>query len=230
MTEGVERELLRLEREAGLATAVLAAGEVTGHAVVLTSAFNPPTVGHTALLSAAALAVGANSQLALLTTRNVDKGLYGASLADRVGMLLALRDELPGLGVAASNQAKIVDQAAALRQRVPRGAFDMVVGFDTLGRVFERRYYRDMEGELAPFFRVHRVIAANRGEVSRAEVESWVRANGGRFGERIVVADMPAEAAQASSTEARAGVGREGQVPVPASVREYIARERLYRG
>jgi nicotinamide-nucleotide adenylyltransferase len=203
---------------------------LSGRVVVLPSAFNPPTIGHTALLREAARLAAATTQLALLTTRNVDKDLHGASLADRVGMLLSLRTEIPDLTAAACNQARIVDQAYALSHTFPGATFDFVVGFDTLERLFARRYYRDMTAELAPFFEQHGVLAANRGDVSAAAVENWVTQHAGAFARHIQVIEVHADAAAASSTQVRTGLQAGGvSLPVTEPVRRYIEARGLYK-
>jgi nicotinic acid mononucleotide adenylyltransferase len=207
----------------------MAAG-LSGHAVVLPSAFNPPTVGHTALLREASRLAAATSQLALLTTRNVDKGIHGASLAERVQMLLVLRTGMPELIAAACNQARIVDQARALARSFPGATFDFVVGFDTLERLFEPRYYTDMAAELAPFFAQHRLMAANRGDVSTAAVREWVGMHAGEFASRIQVMEVDPAAAAASSTRARQGLQSGGEdLPVAEPVRRYIQAHGLYK-
>ncbi len=203
---------------------------LTGHAVVLPSAFNPPTIGHAALLRGASRLAGATTQLALLTTRNVDKGLHGASLADRVGMLLSLRSDTPELSAAACNQARIVDQASALKRSFPGATFDFVVGFDTLERLFAPRYYSGMDAELAPFFQQHQVLAANRGDVSAAAVREWVGKHAGEFASRIQVMEVDPAAAAASSTEVRQALQRGGEhLPVAEPVRRYIEAHSLYK-
>ena len=229
MDDSLEIELGELEAEPHPAARVFGGKPVAGRAVVLPSAYNPPTIGHVALLESAAAAAGVECQLALLTTRNVDKGMYGASLADRVRMLLALGEGAPNLAVAASNQARIVDQATVLRRSFPALEFDVIVGFDTLVRLFEPRYYTDMNAELEPFFLRHRVIAANRGGVSSEEVRDWVEHAAPAFVPRIVVIEVSAEAAAASSTGARTGIaGGVPVLPVPESVRAVIERRGLY--
>src|SRR5690606_30050650 len=98
--------------------------------------------------------------------------------------------------VLASNAARIMDQGRALRAAYPGAAFDFVVGFDTLVRVFEPRYYDDMVRELNPFFRDHRLIATNRGELSVEDVEEFLNRNIVRdFAERIVVCEIPDDCA-----------------------------------
>lgn len=205
-------------------------GAFSGAAAVLPSAFNPPTLAHEHLLQRALDAFGLTHAVALLTTRNVDKGVHGASLADRIGMLLALSEEWPELSVAASNQARIIDQAQALTTAFPGTEFDFIVGFDTLERLFARRYYSDMESELAPFFTRHRVLAANRGEVEAHHVGQWVRENADAFAGRIELLEIDEFPASLSSTRVRDALAEGADaLHLPPAVARYVSEHRLYR-
>ena len=231
VTPDISATLELLDAAADPAAARFDAGpRFSGEVAVLPSAFNPPTLAHEHLLRRALAAFGLRQAAALLTTRNVDKGLYGAGLADRVGMLLALNAEWPDLGVLASNKARIIDQAAALSAAFPSVRFDFVVGFDTLERLFARRYYTDMEAELAPFFTRHRVLAANRGAAAAEDVRQWIDRHSGRFAERILALEIEEHPASLSSTKARerAAAGEETD-DLPAPVARYIAEHGLYR-
>ncbi len=231
VTGNVARQLEELDREPGpRARRFDSETALRGRTAVLPSAFNPPTLAHEHLLRTALSAFGLEHALALLTTRNVDKGVHGASLADRVGMLLAMREEWPALSVAASNQARIIDQALALTGAFPSATFDFVVGFDTLERLFARRYYADMEAELAPFFERHRVLAANRGAIEAHEVAAWIHANAGAFSNRILLLEIGKEPASLSSTRAREAASMDtGDLAAPAAVARYVREHGLYR-
>ncbi len=203
---------------------------LSGRVAFLPSAYNPPTLGHLRLLHEALALDGVDSVAAMLTTRNVDKAISGAALADRIGMLLALHESHPDFAVTAANAARILEQADALSREMSGAGVDVVVGFDTLIRLFEPRYYRDVERELAGFFANHRVIAANRGDETLEGVERWVRENAGDFQDRILVREIDAAAALVSSTKAReAATERPERMPVPPRVRQYIEARGLYR-
>ena len=204
-------------------------GVLRGAVAVLPSAFNPPTRAHLYLLKAAAEELEA-TPAALLTTKNVAKEAHGANHVQRVEMLLAARQSLPGLVVLASNQARIIDQAAVLNAAFPSAEIAMVVGYDTLVRLFDPVYYGNMEAELAPFFAAHRVVAANRAEHGVDEVETYIRGVPERFRERIVALEIDDDHAALSSTAARghAADGVESDV-LPPEVAEYVRRHGLYR-
>lgn len=209
-----------------------AAASLSGRVAVLPSAFNPPTSAHLALLDVAVATANVNVPAALLSTKNVDKGLHGASLAQRVEMLLALKSSRPSIAVLATNAARIADQAAALRAAHSSAEFDFVVGFDTLVRLFEPRYYAgDMNPQLETFFTHHRVLAANRGvaglDALRAYIEREVPAE---FRDRIILNRLDDHPAGLSSTLARDEAARTGRpLSVPPEVADYIERHGLYR-
>jgi nicotinic acid mononucleotide adenylyltransferase len=207
----------------------------TGRVAVLPSAYNPPTLAHRHLLDSAARVDGVSASAALLSTRNVDKGVFGASLGDRIGMLLAEHSGPPQFAVLATNAARLADQGEALLQHFPGLAFDFVVGYDTLIRLFDARYYTDMPAELAAFFAHHRVIAANRAEATVVQVEEFVVREATAFAHRIVVHEIPPGPASLSSTHARslsqaweaAADEIVTQVVSPA-VADYISEHGLY--
>jgi nicotinic acid mononucleotide adenylyltransferase len=196
-----------------------------GPRVVLPSAFNPPTEAHLALMTLAADLLE-SQPAALLTTRNVAKGVEGAPLEDRVGMLLAARTEQPRIAVLVANAARFVDQARALRTAY-RSHFDFVAGYDTLIRIFDRRYYEDMERELAELFAHHRLVATNRADAGIDEVRRFVRDRARAYAERIIPLEVPAGAASLSSTAARESAGAE-IAGVPPAVTAYIRARGLY--
>ena len=233
MVETLAERLAALAAEEAPAAARFDPGEgLRGGWAVLPSAFNPPTRAHLRLLDLAEGVEDVSGGAALLTTRNVAKGVEGASLADRIGMLLAARESRPGLAVLAANQARIVDQAAALRGAWPEARFDFVLGYDTLVRLFDEQYYDGpMEAELDPFFERHRVIAANRGEVTVAEMGAWVAERASRWAERIVAVGLGEEHRAMASSEVRALVGAGGASgDVPEEVAAYIRANGLYAG
>lgn len=197
---------------------------------MLPSAFNPPTRAHFRLLEAAAEAMN-GTPAAMLTTRNVAKGTHGASHVQRMEMLLAAWKSLPGLAVLACNQARIIDQAAVLAETFPGVEFAIIVGYDTLVRLFDPVYYEDMDAELAPFFARNRLAATNRAEHRIDEVEAYVAAQAAGIRERITLLEIDDDHASLSSTAARlhAADGLDSHVLLP-EVAAYVRVHRLYRG
>jgi len=224
--ESIEATLAQVNREGGVARFDGGAFRESDAIAVLPSAFNPPTRAHLELLREGSAAVGA-TPAALLTTRNVDKGLAGASLSQRVEMLMASRASLD-MGVLATDAARFVDQANRLRTAYPASRIDFIAGYDTLVRIFDERYYTpgEMAQVLDAFFGRHRIVATNRGDASTADVEAFLRSLvPERFRARIVLAEVSAEASAMSSTAARAAV--DGGMLTP-EVAAYIRSRGLY--
>jgi nicotinamide-nucleotide adenylyltransferase len=201
-----------------------------GRVAVLPSAFNPPTAAHLHLLEVAREVDGVQQTAALLSTRNVAKGVFGASLAHRIGMLLAIHAVDPWVAVLATNAARLADQSRALRAAYPASGFDFVVGHDTLIRLFDPVYYDDMAADLSAFFGQHRVIATNRGDASIEAVQAFVDTQAGGFADRIIVREIDHHPASLSSTSAREAVaGGLHPVSVASPVADYIREHALYR-
>lgn len=233
MAGTIEERLAELARSEAPAVVRFDAAEgLRGGWAVLPSAFNPPTRAHLRLLDLAQGVAGVEGGAALLTTRNVAKGVEGASLEDRIGMLLATSESRPGLAVLGANQARIADQAAVLRTTWPEASFDFVLGYDTLVRLFDQQYYTGaMEAVLDPFFERHRVIAANRKEVTEGEMREWVAEQASRYAERIVTVALDQEHGRMASSAIRARIeAGEGSDDLPEGVAEYIREHGLYEG
>jgi len=223
--------LARLEAEpAPAALRFDATAPLAGPVAFLPAAFNPPTIAHLRLLERAARAVAA-APAAVLTTRNVDKGITGAPLPDRVQMLLAARRDGHDVAILAANAARIIDQVAALERSFPGVDPTPVVGFDTLVRLFDPRYYTSMSAELDPFFERRRVIAANRGPHALEAVAEWLHRHAPDYADRVILVELEADLAVISSTQARE-LAAAGQLPdlVPPSVRAILAERRYYAG
>ncbi|GIW18463.1 MAG: hypothetical protein KatS3mg064_1620 [Tepidiforma sp.] len=201
---------------------------LAGPVAFLPAAFNPPTLAHLRLLQRAAEAAAAHPA-AVLTTRNVDKAVTGAPLPARVEMLLAARRDGHEVAVLAANAARIIDQVAALEAAFPAADPTPVVGFDTLVRLFDPRYYADMAAELDPFFERRRIIAANRGPHALEAVAEWLHQNARDYAARVILVELDAEHAAMSSTLAR-DLAAAGRLPdlVPPSVRAILAERGYY--
>lgn len=229
MTEDeIHARLAGVQAARGQAVARFDAGPPFGRPVaLLPSAFNPVTNAHIELLR---LAAHYGDPAALLSTRNVDKGVYGASLEHRAGMLLAAA-RVHHFAVLATNAARFVDQARALRGAFPALRFDFVAGYDTLVRLFEPRYYDDLDGDLTEFFSHHRLIAVNRGDVPAEAVGGYLSTGAPAvYRERIAVETLADTHAGVSSTVARSEIEAQGGTrDVPPEVAAYIQQHRLYR-
>jgi PncC family amidohydrolase len=173
---------------------------------VLSSAFNPPTAAHVTLAERATAACDLDMVLLELSKVNVDKRVYGASLAERLWMLWHFAAGMGSAGagwlaVGAGSHARFVDKAAGLP---PTVALYFIVGFDTLVRVFDAEYYTDLEAELRELFDQSQFIVANRGERDVADVHAFLQEPlPQRYADRIHVVALDDFHAGLSSTLVR---------------------------
>jgi nicotinic acid mononucleotide adenylyltransferase len=176
---------------------------------------------------------GSDEVLLLLAKVNVEKGLFGAPLEARLLMLEALAGTRPTWSAAAANRARFVDKAEALRPLYPdRTDLRFVVGYDTLVRLFDPRFYGDMPSELDRLFGSSRFLAVNRGEQDPAAVRRLLDGPEARaYRDRFEVLELDPRHAAMSSSEARERL-RGGEAVgdlVPEAVEGMIGRMGLYR-
>ena len=203
-----------------------------GRVAVLPASFNPPTLAHLELLDLSKAVTGTHSAAAMLTTQNVSKIIHEESLRHRLAMLMAVR-LTSDLHVLGCNKARIVDQALVLSATFPNCLFDFIVGFDTLIRFFDERFYdnsQSMTRELSVFFTGCRLITANRNDDDVNKVYKWIDDNSGSWKESIIVLELNETIRYVSSTIAREAI-KEGRASTFLSplVQDYITRNNLYR-
>lgn len=136
------------------------------------------------------------------------------------------------MAVLATNQARLADQSRALDASLPGVEFDFVVGYDTLVRLFDERYYSDMDAELVPFFARHRLIATNRAHHTLKEVRRFVQDHptACAHAPRILIRQLEDEPASYSSSASRDHAASGDDLPqLPPPVAAYIRRHNLYR-
>lgn len=144
---------------------------------VFSGSFNPPTIAHERLCQIAQKTLGLEEVLLLLAIVNVDKPLFGFSLEERIEMMVALAKSHEGWSAAVCNHGRFVEKAQAILKVYPRGTkLWFLVGYDTLVRVFESRFYPDrpMEEALRELFSVASFAVASRGEAGEEVVRAFL--------------------------------------------------------
>ncbi len=181
-----------------------------GTLLCLSASFNPLTVAHERLVAEAGRTVPPGEILFLLALANVDKEIVGFPTADRLKILLGYAGGRPMLSVAAVSHGRFVDKARAIRPAYPPGTrLAFILGFDTLVRLFEPRYYTDMARELREFFAAAEVVAANRAPAPPEAVTAFLdRPEVRPFRERIHPFCLPADIAAVSATAVRQRLAR----------------------
>jgi nicotinamide-nucleotide adenylyltransferase len=210
---------------------------------ILDSSFNPPTNAHLALALSALSWNERPTVLLLLAIQNADKQAKPASFDHRLEMmeLLARRIEATSSAIAMialSKHPRFVDKAKEVAISFPSiKEFVWLVGYDTLIRILDKKYYTEaLEESLRAFWEKNRIVCAIRGN------ESMERSFLGKVcsGE---LDDVPASWAnyikiiepvgkEDSSTRARkaaaGGQWEEVKKVVPEEIAAYIQKEQLY--
>jgi len=185
-------------------------GERAGQLLCLSASFNPLTVAHTWLSHEASRLFPPDEVLLLLARANVDKLVEGLPLERRLSMLVHFVESHPTFSVAACSHGRFVDKAEAIRRHYPPGTrLAFIVGFDTLVRLFDPKYYPDLSASLSALFGASEFIAANRAPDPPEAVTTFLaRPDVAPYAQRIHVIQLPPEIAEISATEVRARLAR----------------------
>jgi nicotinic acid mononucleotide adenylyltransferase len=213
--EGLTQILAGLDPQAAprLALVRQAVGGLGGEAgtlLCLDASFNPPTAAHMALVAEAARILPPGEILLTLATANVDKAVVGFPLARRLTFLLRIAETRPAVSVGAVSHGRFVDKAAAIRPHYPPGTrLVFLLGFDTLVRLFDPRYYTDPGPELAALFSAAECVAANRAPDPPEAVHRFLaRPEVRPHADRIHVVQLPDTVAAISASRVRARLAR----------------------
>lgn len=197
---------------------------------VLSASFNPMTNAHLEMALISKRELGLEGILLLLAKVNVDKPIFGASLTDRALMLIGVAEGYDRFWVGISSHGRFVDKAEAIKRKFPHVKPTFIVGYDTLVRIFDPRYYVDL-GEIDRLFELAELAAFTRGDVSEEDVRRFMEDPfRSRFAGKVRILRMPDRYAELSSTAIRRRVLRGEEISglVPNEVLELIRRSGLY--
>lgn len=116
------------------------------HLIVLDSSFNPPHLGHLHLVKEALKFYDDEKipVLLLLSINNVDKKRVPASFQNRVRMMALMANHMEEEGIKVNigltNKARFADKATFVRNMLCSTVI-FLVGFDTIIRIFDPKYY-----------------------------------------------------------------------------------------
>lgn len=246
---------------------------------VLDSSFNPPHRAHHALATSSkpsfadegATAIKGKEQydaiLLLFSVRNADKGLgtnKDASPAQRIEMMQLMAQELESsnsMNVAVGiveeplmiTKSTLIHNFIQQQQNTPSVRLHWLVGFDTLERFFQVKYYPSpdyfakacqtfFEDERTTFVCARRQMNKNTNAAEQAEEELLNSKEVSPWKERgsVVMIDLPTSVQDVSSTAIRKAIQEQGsktdkeveenlgQMTTP-SVASYLVREKLYK-
>lgn len=180
--------------------------ERPGHLLCLSASFNPMTLAHVRLIQGASRIRPPDEILLVLAKANVDKTVTGFPLVRRLTLLHRFAESHPTVSVAAISHGRFVDKMQAIRPHYPEGTrLTFILGFDTLIRLWDPRYYADRDASLLALFAECDIVVANRAPDPPEAVEAFLtRPDVRPYANRIRVIQLPAEIAAISATDVRA--------------------------
>jgi nicotinamide-nucleotide adenylyltransferase len=201
-------------------------GPRPGTLLCLSASFNPLTSAHWALVEAAQRRVPGDEVLLVLALANVDKAITGLPPAVRLALLTRFAQDRPAVSVAVTDSGRFVDKLAVVQEAYPPGTRILfLLGFDTLVRLFDRKYYTDRDAALIALFAGSECVVADRPPDRPEAVRAFLaRPDVARFASRIHHVQLPPDLAQVSATRVRTGLAA-GAMPdcVPAEIRPLLA-------
>ncbi len=200
---------------------------------IFSGSFNPLTVAHIKMIEAAQKKYNLDEILLILARANVDKGMFGLSLADRLLMLKLYAANREDFSVAACSHGRFIEKIEALKPAYPPGThFSFIVGYDTFIRLFDPKYYIDLHGALEALFDQCRFIVANRqahdvDAVRQVMEELDYR----RYASCVDPIELPDFYAKVSSTDIRVQIQAGNSVNhlVPSEVQEFLKTVQAYQ-
>jgi nicotinic acid mononucleotide adenylyltransferase len=205
-----------------------------GRLLVFPASFNPPTLAHLALVREAMRKKSYDELLVLLDGRAMDKRLTGAGLEERLAMLDMLFRRSPEVSIGLSNQGLFVDKLKPLNGLYPSlSAITFLVGFDTLVRVMDAKYYRNPKRSLNRLFKTGRFLVANRADGDGAAFRVFFETEDHRsYREKVAFLRLPRRYAfvSASLIRDRLRAGQPVDGLLPAALKPFIRIRCLYEG
>ncbi len=139
-----------------------------GRLGIFPASFNPPTRAHLALIKEAKKQGHLDEILILLDIQAMDKDPVGAAFEDRLAMLRKAFGRDPKVSIGLSNRGLFLEKIKPLRTYYPAPiSFSFIVGFDTILRVMDKKYYPNRKRSLDELLSQSRFLAANRGDQER---------------------------------------------------------------
>lgn len=172
---------------------------------IFSGSFNPLTFAHTRMVEDTIAKYHLDELLLLLAKANVDKPVFGLPLAARLLTVKRYAESRPRISVGVSSHGRYIDKVSALKTMFPPDTeFNFIVGYDTLVRIFDIKYYTDFHAELQKLFVSARFIVANRAEADIKTIETFMaQPEICRYAAYVSCILLPDVYAYMSSTEVR---------------------------
>ena len=200
---------------------------------VLPASFNPPTLAHEALVSEAGAIVAFDEIILIVDQQAMDKEGRGAPLEDRLLMLLALYGGNARVSVGISNRGLFLEKVEAMRTVYAGGdpQIYFIVGYDTIVRVLDQKYYADRSKALRSLFAQARFLVANRGRGDERGLKELFGLEENRaFAARVLPIALPPALTRISSTQVRRHLaeGKSIEGLVSPGLAEFLQKQGLY--
>lgn len=193
---------------------------------IFSGSFNPLTIAHIRLVEEACKQYHLDEILLLLAKSNVDKDVYGLPLAGRMLILKLYAETQPNISIGVSSHGRYIDKVSALKLIYPTQTdFTFIVGYDTLVRIFDPKYYQNLHEELQHLFSQCRFIAANREEADINAIQQFLsRTSIQAYRQHVDYLLLPDDYAEISSSDVRRRIedGERISHLVPPIVAEFL--------
>lgn len=200
---------------------------------ILDASYNPLTLAHEALIEDTRNTFALDETVMMLSRANVDKEVFGADLGQRLAMLVYYAKQKKYLHVVGCSHARFVDKIQAIKPHYPtHTTFYFIVGFDTLIRLFDPKYYADMEKDLHALFSSAHIVAANRNDHDAGDLHTFLQhPDRAKFANHIHPLTLPPTIANMSSTQVRQHIGQQKPIDhlVPNSIAQAIKTLGIYQ-
>ncbi len=142
---------------------------------IFSGSFNPITIAHIKMFEEAQVRFQLDEMLLLLAKANVDKDECGMPLAGRILTLKGFAEEGNNVSIGISSHGRYIDKISALKAVYPENTeYHFIVGYDTLVRIFDPKYYTEINNELRDLFSQCRFIVANRENVNTETIKEFL--------------------------------------------------------
>jgi len=200
---------------------------------VLPASFNPPTSAHQALIREAGAVVSFDEILLIVDQQAMDKERRGVPLEDRLLMLLALYGDNPRISVGISNRGLFLEKIEAMGTVYPTGDTQVyfIVGYDTIVRVLDSKYYRDRKKALHSLFAQARFLVANREGYAERDLKELFGLEENRpFAAQVLPITLPPAVTRISSSQVRRYLaeGKSIEGLVSPGLAEFLQKHGLY--
>ncbi len=203
-----------------------------GRLGIFPASFNPPTKAHLALVREARLRERLDEILVLLDVRAMDKTCAASEITDRLAMVEKAFERDLRVSTGLSSHGLFLDKIASLRRIYPVPVdFFFVVGFDTIVRVLNRKYYRNPKKSLDALFSKSHFLVANRGDREQRDFETLFRRRENKsYAGKVSYFTLSPQFSPLSSTLVRERIAEGMPVDrfVPAAVLQFIRKKGLY--